>query len=188
LLAERPGEPVPIERTRAMVGEIDRLGERLEEFLSFARKRRLRLGSVDLRTLVTEAVALLATDAEVRGVQLDCDPTSRSATVEADSAELRELLTNLILNALQASAAGGRVEVSVTRRAREAEVEIRDRGHGLAPGLAERVFEPYFSTRPGGSGLGLAIARRIAEDHGGSVVLANREGGGAVARVALPLR
>ena len=107
--------------------------------------------------------------------------------VEADRLLLSRALHNLLVNAIEASGTGGEVEVASGADGRSAWLEIRDRGHGLSPDVADRVFEPYVSTRRRGSGLGLAFVSDIAQQHHGDITLTNREGGGAVARLTLPL-
>ena len=92
-----------------------------------------------------------------------------------------------MLNACEASSAGATVEVAARREHGRAVLEVLDRGPGLPAGLAHRVFEPYVSTKQRGSGLGLSLVRDIARQHGGTVSLAGREGGGACARLVLPL-
>jgi signal transduction histidine kinase len=100
---------------------------------------------------------------------------------------LSRALHNLLVNAIEASPPGSVVELESGRADREAWVEVRDRGPGLDPALAPRVFEPYVSNKNRGSGLGLSLVRDIATQHRGSVTLVNRDGGGARARLTLPL-
>ncbi|HTM57166.1 MAG TPA: HAMP domain-containing sensor histidine kinase [Candidatus Udaeobacter sp.] len=106
--------------------------------------------------------------------------------VVGDSLLLARAVHNLVLNACEASSAGGIVEVAAWIEGDRAVLEVRDRGTGIPEGLEARLFRPYVSTKKRGSGLGLALVRDIAEQHGGSVGLANREGGGAVARLVVP--
>ncbi|MFN8589551.1 MAG: ATP-binding protein [Candidatus Eisenbacteria bacterium] len=96
-------------------------------------------------------------------------------------------LHNLLLNAREAGGEGHVVELEARAEGGEGVLAVRDRGPGIAPDAAERIFEPYFSTKNRGSGLGLSMVRDVAERHGGRITLANREGGGAEARLALPL-
>ena len=107
--------------------------------------------------------------------------------MRGDRLLLSRALHNLLVNAIEASPAGGGVELETGRDGAEAWVEVRDRGTGLDPTLAARVFEPYVSNKNRGSGLGLSLVRDIAVQHRGSVMLVNRDGGGARARLTLPL-
>src|SRR5262249_9523113 len=94
---------------------------------------------------------------------------------------------NLVLNAREASPPGAPVELHVGAENGEAVVEVLDRGPGLPPGLRGRLFEPFVSTKQRGSGLGLALVRAIVQEHGGTIALEDRDGGGACARLSLPL-
>jgi signal transduction histidine kinase len=100
---------------------------------------------------------------------------------------LSRAVHNLLLNACEASPDGGTVEVRTLREGGDAVVEVLDRGAGLAPEVRARLFEPYVSTKSRGSGLGLSLVRDIAVQHGGSVTLDDREGGGARACLRLPM-
>jgi signal transduction histidine kinase len=115
--------------------------------------------------------------------------------VEADRSRLRQVLHNLIKNALEAhNEGGGPARVSVATRAVEVdgesdaavELSVRDAGPGIRADMVDRLFEPYMTGKPRGSGLGLAIVRKIVEEHGGQVAAENAEGGGAIIRVRLP--
>ena len=107
--------------------------------------------------------------------------------VHGDRLLLSRALHNLIVNAVEASLPGLTVEILSGRTNDRAWIEVRDRGTGLDLKLAERVFEPYVSTKNRGSGLGLSLVRDIARQHKGDATLENREGGGAVARLWLPV-
>jgi two-component system OmpR family sensor kinase len=115
------------------------------------------------------------------------------AEVDGDELRLQQLLLNLLDNALRVSASGSAVSVAVERSDGRANVRVSDTGPGVPPDLAERIFDRFYSRVPpegratGGVGLGLAIARKIAEDHGGSLSASVALGGGSVFTAALPL-
>jgi signal transduction histidine kinase len=104
-----------------------------------------------------------------------------------DHLELEQLFLNLLVNALEATPAGGMARVELAITAGRAIVAVVDTGPGIPPELLERVFDPFFSTKERGSGLGLAISASIAQTHAGRLKAANREVGGAVFTVDLPL-
>lgn len=194
-LAQLLHEQRPGEQTALLIGEVDRAHEKLEEFLSFARRRRLDKGPVELGELARSTVALLRPDAESGGIELVLRTPGRSPIAEGDAAQLKELLFNLILNGLQASERGGRVEVEVRtepagqhhlRQGTVAVITVADRGRGIRPEDLPRIFDPYFTTREHGTGLGLSISRRIAEEHGAELTVRSEEGRGTVARLELP--
>jgi signal transduction histidine kinase len=111
----------------------------------------------------------------------------RPLVARIDPDQFASLLSNLLINALDATPPGGRVRVeggaTPDRRLR---VSVSDSGPGIPPELADTLFTPFATTKPAGTGLGLAVARRVAEDHGGTLTAANRPGGGACFTVTLP--
>lgn len=178
----------PAERT-AVVDSIDSIGEGVRQlghlagqFSQYARLPEPRHEAIDLADVVRSAVRLH-------------EPESVQVTVEApatlpargDALLLSRAVHNLLLNACEASPAGARVEVRAHPQGDDAVIEVLDRGPGLDPGVRERLFEPYVSTKRRGSGLGLSLVRDIALQHGGTVTLGDREGGGTQARLAIPL-
>jgi signal transduction histidine kinase len=184
LLHEQAADPEGRERTALMLGELDRVGERLEEFLGFARKRRLAAGPVDLAALARKTAALLQPDVESAGIGLAVVAPEAPVAVTGDEAQLGELLLNLALNAVEACGPGGSIRLEVRAGAAGPTCEVADDGRGIRPEDLGRLFDPYFTTKERGSGLGLAISRRIAEDHGAILTVENAPGRGAVARLA----
>ncbi|MEZ0165693.1 sensor histidine kinase [Kineococcus sp. LSe6-4] len=184
-------------------GESTRLGSLVEDLLALARldeahrARTVRREPVDLVVVASDAVhdaRALAPDRAVRLTGLRAGEGPSSAVVSADEAGLRQVLTNLLANAVHHTPAGTDVEVAVGRVAGpsgpECVVEVRDHGPGLTPDQAEKVFERFYrvdSSRRrgtgGGSGLGLAIVATIVDLHGGTVAVLPTDGGGATFRL-----
>ena len=158
-------------------GQIDLLVRIAEEFSTLARLPQGELRTLELRPLLEGVVALYA-GAEAQ-VSLDMEG---DWSLEADEDQLRRLLSNLMLNALQALQGG---EGEVVMRAREDRLEVEDNGPGMPPEIAARAFEPQFTTRGSGSGLGLAIVKAIADRHGWGVEFDSELGRGTVFRVLL---
>jgi signal transduction histidine kinase len=173
--------------------EIDRLERLVQAFLDFARPPRPEKRPVEVRPVLEDAVALVAGRARQQGVRLHCQAPGVPVRVEADAGQLRQVLLNLLLNALDAVPSGGSVwaelDVAGVRdpAGRRATIRVADDGPGLRPGMGEQVFEPFVSTKDKGLGLGLPICRRIVEAHQGAISAADRPGGGAVFTVGLPL-
>ena len=179
--------------------EADHLQRVLEDFLSFARPGRGRVESVDLATVAARAAADPALEGRVR---LEVDPTT--PLLSGDQQLLEHSVRNLLRNALEAQLeAGGPgrdtvgdtaaqpgsspVDLSVRPLADGgAELVVADRGPGVAPEIADRLFQPFATSRPGGVGLGLALAHRIVSLHGGSLRLEPRGGGGTRAVMRFP--
>jgi len=166
----------------ALLQEVDHISRLADNFSQYARMPEPHPEPLDLAALARGCAALH----EPHGVAMHVACES-PLPVEADRLLLSRALHNLLVNAIEASGTGGEVEVASGADGRSAWLEIRDRGHGLSPDVADRVFEPYVSTRRRGSGLGLAFVSDIAQQHHGDITLTNREGGGAVARLTLPL-
>ena len=163
--------------SRTLQGQIDLLVRIAEEFSTLARLPQGELRTLELRPLLEGVVALYA-GAEAQ-VSLDMEG---DWSLEADEDQLRRLLSNLMLNALQALQGG---EGEVVLRAREDRLEVEDNGPGMPLEIAARAFEPQFTTRGSGSGLGLAIVKAIADRHGWSVEFDSELGRGTVFRVLL---
>ena len=104
----------------------------------------------------------------------------------ADRDHLKQVLLNLVVNALQAMGAGGTLTLGARAERERVTLVVADTGPGLAPDVLARVFDPYFTTKPGGLGLGLTIARRIAEAHGGALEVESRPGEGTRFLLSLP--
>lgn len=185
LLAERMGDDHPEgRRVRRIVGEAVRLEKLTTDLLSFVRSGSLDRQPTDPLALVEEVRE------EVAGDRLEIDGTAAPASWSLDRARFRQVLSNLLRNAVEVSPPGVAVEVVVKTdppaRGRELVVTVRDHGTGLPQGHEDEIFEPFFTTRTRGTGLGLAVARRIVEQHGGSLTGRNHPGGGAEFEVRVP--
>ena len=179
LLARQVADP---ERPRAerVVGEAERLETLVYSLLDFARTAALARRDTDPRRILQDAAE--QTVPERVKVVADRGPERWSL----DATRMRQVLVNLLDNALKASPAEAKVEAEVRRDADDLVFVVRDRGPGIPPEQIDQVFEPFFTTRTKGSGLGLAIVRRITRLHGGTVSVVNRPGGGAEFTVAIP--
>lgn len=165
LAAGRLDGPDVARTARAIVEETDRTVARLEEFLLLSRPAALRRTRVRVRDLFAELRALLESDLDSAGASLEID--CADAEIDADRDQLRRLLLNLLLNAVQAARPGGRVVLRCAADdGRPRRLVVEDDGPGVPAEIRPTLFEPYVTGRSGGTGLGLAIAQRIASDHG----------------------
>jgi nitrogen fixation/metabolism regulation signal transduction histidine kinase len=171
------------ESLAALDRAVDQLTRLSEQFAQYARLPEPRPEPIDLADVVRSAVTLV----EHEGVRVTVEERG-PAPVVGDPLLLGRAIHNLVLNACEATAPGGEVVVRWGIEDGQVQVEVLDRGHGLAREVQERLFEPYVSTKRRGSGLGLSLVRDIAGQHGGSVSLANRGDGGARAVLRVPLQ
>ena len=164
--------------------ETARLNRLVTDFLTYARPGPGRSEPVRLRALFEELAELVARDASL-GVRVELAvPESLEALGNAD--QLRQVFWNLVRNAAESEPVDRVVRVRGMRENATVELEIEDRGCGMAPETLERIFEPFYTTKPKGTGLGLATVHRVVEAHGGRIGIDSELGRGTIVRVWLP--
>lgn len=177
--------------------EVERLDRVVGSVLDYARPSKGDLGAVDVNAVVRRTIVVLGSDRtddwDVRTDLQEGLPFAR-----ADAEQLRQVLINLIRNAVQAMAGRGKVVVATRLRSEASlpgaperpgwvEISVRDEGPGIAPHILEKLFVPFFTTKPAGTGLGLAISQRAVEEMGGRIEVHSRPGSGSTFCVVLPL-
>jgi len=165
--------------------EVNSLDNFVSEFLRYARPPRLKLEPVAVRQVLGDLVTFLEPQFAEKEVKLRLAAAGGPKVIRADSFQLKLAVLNLLLNGLQATPPGGSVEIATGEEGSRIAIEIRDSGEGIPPDRLERVFDVFFTTREGGTGLGLPIARRIIDEHGGSLSLISTAGRGTTARILL---
>ena len=179
--------------TETIVQQVEAMKEMVNAFSEYARAPRFEMASVNLNSLVTEVTDLYRAQVVGRGVHLKVSLDPGLTSVVADQGRLRQLLHNLLINAVEALEGHPDGEIAVTTRLAHrdgeeiAEIAVEDNGPGFQRELMGQVFDPYVTTKAKGTGLGLAIVRKIVEEHGGHIEADNRAGGGARVRIDLPL-
>jgi len=171
--------------------EVGRLARLVSDFLSYARPGQAVLEQVRVRSLLEEVLGFLHAEATSFGVHLRLSPDIPNVPFVTDDSQLRQVLLNLVLNAIQAVTGLDPdrrvVELAATADDSWIELVVRDRGPGIPEEELERVRSAFYTRRRGGTGLGLAIAERFVGSQGGRIELVNLEGRGFEARVVLPM-
>lgn len=162
--------------------ESQRLNETLTNFLSYARPRALKLERADFNGLVSDVARILAGGGARVAVRAD----KALAPFRFDSDQVRQVVWNIALNAVQAAGEEGSVRLATGRRDGFAYLRVADDGPGIAPEARENLFLPFKTTKSHGTGLGLAIAERIVRAHGGRIEVESEPGKGAEFTVLLP--
>lgn len=179
-----------LERVHRLQGECQRLVDVSNDFLRFARIQELALESAHLGQLVEEMVDFFGPTARQSNIEIKCYVPSDLPPACLDVNQFKQALLNLMLNAAQAMPGGGELTITahLCPEAERPTIELCliDTGQGMAPEVAAKVFQPFFSTKPGGSGLGLPIVRKIIEAHGGRIEVQSEVGKGTKFTLRLP--
>jgi signal transduction histidine kinase len=176
-----------LQAVRVLDTEIDRLDSVVKRFLDFTRPPEMHQEESNLKGILEEVLAVERPGFDKANIKLESRLDAGVANVLIDRPLLKQALLNLLVNALQAMPGGGQLFVGLRRRAEMAEIEIRDTGRGIAPEHRQRIFQLFFTTRPGGSGIGLASAFRTVQLHNGSIEFESEVGRGTTFRINLPL-
>jgi two-component system, NtrC family, sensor histidine kinase PilS len=182
--AEAEGAHENKELMTIVIREVDRLNGLITELLEFARPRALETERLDVAATMAEMLKVFENDKRLGDARVEL-VADGAPLVEADAAQLRQVVWNLLRNAAEA-APGQPIGVEVRAEGDLVALTIRDRGPGIAAEHRARIFEPFFSTKDGGTGLGLATVHRIIDEHKGAVELECPEGGGTAVTVRLP--
>jgi two-component system, NtrC family, sensor kinase len=190
-----------LDSARIIAEQAERMTQIVRQLLDFARRRPADKRETDLEALARQTATLLQPLAKKRGVSIVCDAPAQPIRAAVDVAQIQQALTNLVLNAIQASAPHRNVTVSlcvrdqaehpppgITARGPFAVLEVRDEGRGIAAEHLPEVFDPFFTTKAvgEGTGLGLSVAHGIVNEHGGWVDVESEPGHGSRFRIWLP--
>jgi hypothetical protein len=166
-----------------------RASEIVNSLLNFSRTSSTSYGGVSVNKIVQETLSLLEHQFTKAGIHIKTDLDPDVPLVHGNGGKLQQVFLNLFLNARDAMGTGGTLEVRSWAEGLGARVEVSDTGHGIAPENLHRIYDPFFTTKGAkkGTGLGLSVTYGIIQEHGGSIEVFNRRGGGATFRVELPL-
>jgi signal transduction histidine kinase len=175
-----------------IVQEITRLEMLLKELLGLGSPGGWTGGQVELDVIVKEVLSLAQPSIQQRCVKLAVEGPSQPLMIEGNADHLKSALLNVVLNAIQAMPEGGELTLASRCTLKDAmrgvAITVRDTGSGIAPEDLPKVFEPFFTSKPGGTGLGLAVVKKAIDAHGGTVEIASRSREGTLVTIWLPLR
>jgi signal transduction histidine kinase len=173
----------------------------VQEVLAFVRPLRLQVEDVSLGDVVRDAVTMAESHWQKGKIEIRVEVPESLRPIQGDPHQLRQIFTNFVTNAFEAMNGAGTIEITAVAIDGEEEsttaeqtpgpmvmITITDTGPGIPPEVMDRIFSPFFTTKPQGSGLGLAIVRKIVDAHDGRIDVGQRPGGGTVFRVSLPVR
>jgi signal transduction histidine kinase len=167
--------------------ESDRLNGLVTDFLRYARPRSPEMLPTPAHEVIDSVVKLARKQAEQSRVGIEIFAANDLPAVMMDAEQMKQVLLNLILNAIDAMPGGGRLTIDVDRSGDGLVIAIKDTGEGIDPAVRATLFSPFVTTKARGSGLGLAIAHRLVSQHGGRITADDAAGGGAVFQIWLPL-
>ncbi|MCY0869184.1 MAG: ATP-binding protein, partial [Firmicutes bacterium] len=166
--------------------ELNRIEATLSEFLSVARSTPAIIESIRVDEILASCVSLLQSDAQRRQIHLSSE-CEQSAIIRGSAARLRQVVLNLLKNALEATPPGGSVTARCSVQGDETvEIRVTDDGCGMSEEELRRVKEPFFTTKESGTGLGLMVSERIVSEHGGELFIESSPGLGTTVRILLP--
>jgi signal transduction histidine kinase len=169
-LRRQVDDPRLLEPVTLAQKEIERLTALLNDFLAFARPPELHAESINVAAILREVVDLERVAAESRGASL-AFTAPEQLVANVDPPKLKQVVLNLVRNAIDAVTAGGHVAVELIPREAELEIRVSDDGPGIPPDVLARIYEPFYSTKEGGTGLGMSIAHSLVALHGGSIAI-----------------
>jgi signal transduction histidine kinase len=174
----------------------------VQEVLAFVRPIRLQVEDIAVADVIRDAIAMAESHSLKGSVTVRVDIPEALRPIQGDPHQLRQIFTNLMTNAFEAMGGAGSVDIKATSIDTDEEtasaadqatgptivITVSDDGPGIPPEVMDRIFSPFFTTKPQGSGLGLAIVRKIVDAHDGRIDVSERPGGGTVFRVTVPVR
>jgi len=196
LLREFDGGNPKRELAQGVIAEVDRIDRIVDGLLNLTRRAEFTPSKISLAQLIGQTLLLIRTQAQEQSIEILWSEPPQDAHVMADAAQLKQLMLNLVMNAMQAMSGGGRLRIDVNLRSQSLElpgekdwavISITDKGCGIPAGAMDRVFDPFFTTKAGGTGLGLSTCYAIAKQHDGDIEISSQENEGTTVNVRLPV-
>jgi signal transduction histidine kinase len=183
-MLEKPSPEVAL--VDKIVDTINHLNRRIEHILGFARPLSLTAHSGNLNQIINDILELLRSQVTANKIEVRLSLYEQNASWMIDESSMRGALMNLIVNAIEAMPEGGTLSIDSKWTEETLQLEIADTGGGIADDQIKKIFEPFYTTKEQGLGLGMPYAKKIIEEHGGSVSLNTKSGEGTTIRITLP--
>ena len=172
----------------AVIGEeVDRLNRIVVDFLFAVKPMDTRLEDGDINAVITELLEFVRPELDQAGVKIEMNLSPAVPQLKIDPRFIKQALLNLVKNAVAAMPDGGLLKVDSMRAGNEVVIRIADTGSGIPEQIMDKIFEPYFTTKPFGTGLGLTIVFKIVKEHFGDISVTSREGEGTTVSISLPV-
>jgi two-component system NtrC family sensor kinase len=175
-----------------IAAQTERVRRIVKSLLDFSRQSELTLQAVDMNALIAESVKLLENQAQMKGVALSFQSDSDSAVVQVDHNQCQSVMINMIINALDATPAGGKIDIKTQKEKTDGNqgviIRVTDSGSGIPPEHMDKLFDPFFTTKPTGkgTGLGLAVSAGVIQRHNGTINVKSRLNQGTCFTIWLP--
>jgi len=183
----RVSDPEVSEYLQLCSRELKRMQGLISDILEFNRPRAPHVAAVAMPAVLKDAMGVLRPHIEAQGIEVRSQVPERLPPLQGDSAQLTRVFTNLLSNAVQAMPDGGRLDVEVVANNGQVQVAIHDTGSGMDDDTQQKLFTPFFTTKPRGIGLGLVVAKQLVEAHRGTIEVESQPGQGTTFRVLLPI-
>ncbi len=181
------GDKKDYEKLDIIIQEVQRLENMVREMLDFSRPLELHASTQDIQPVIKESLEVVRDLAEEKKVELQVQSAQGLPPCSFEAMRIKQVLINLLSNAVEASPEGGIVSVATFQKGKRLFLEVSDQGCGIPSHKKGEVFLPFFSTKKGGTGLGLTIVKKIVEAHRGRVEILDNPKKGAIFRIVLPL-
>jgi two-component system sensor histidine kinase AtoS len=189
ILKDSEKDPQRLEYTHIILKEVQSINRVIQQLLDFSRPRIGRYHQVNLNQILRESLILVKTKGVEARVDFHLHLDERLSDIEADGELLKQVLLNILINAVQSIAARG--EITITTQALEEnrqKITIQDNGCGIEDDIKSKVFDPFYTTKPSGTGLGLSISQRIVTAHDGEIKLISQPNNGTTFTIILPVK
>ncbi|MCL6637086.1 MAG: GHKL domain-containing protein [Alicyclobacillus sp.] len=168
------------------LAELDRIQRLVTDFMSLARPTQGDFGRVDVAAVASEVTEFMRPEAVMRNIQIEFQSDHAPAWIWGDVHQVKQVVLNILQNALQACQSKDTVTVQVRCREDKVLLKVRDTGSGMTPEQQARLFQPFYTTKAHGTGLGLVVTKQLVERHGGSLHISSEAGHGTVVKIAFP--